>query len=106
MHDFKFLTLNIHKGYSVSHRHFTLEIIKHCLKQSNSNIVFLQEVIGGNERQEDAIPNWSDNSQFEFLADSIWDHFAYGKNAICQYGYHGNAIRSGRHDSQRLVIDL
>ena len=45
-------------------------------------------------RQKDAIPNWSDNNQFEFLADSIWDHFAYGKNAIYQHGHHGNAILS------------
>lgn len=94
MHDFKVLTLNIHKGYSMSNRHFTLERIKHCLKQSGSNIVFLQEVTGDNEKRRDAIPNWSDNNQFEFLADSIWDHFAYGKNAIYQHGHHGNAILS------------
>jgi len=94
MNDFKVLTLNIHKGYSMSKRHFTLDKIKQCLKLSRSNIVFLQEVIGDNERQKDAIPNWSDNNQFEFLADSIWDHFAYGKNAIYEHGHHGNAILS------------
>lgn len=106
MHDFKILTLNIHKGYSMSNKHFTLERIKHCLKQSNSNIVFLQEVIGDNEKQKDAIPNWSDNNQFEFLADSIWDHFAYGKNAIYQHGHHGNAILSELPFSQLHNIDV
>ena len=94
MIDFKVLTLNIHKGYSMSNRHFTLDKIKQCLKLSRSNIVFLQEVSGDNERQKDVIPNWSDNNQFEFLADSIWDHFAYGKNAVYQHGHHGNAILS------------
>jgi endonuclease/exonuclease/phosphatase family metal-dependent hydrolase len=94
MHNFKVLTLNIHKGFSMSKRHFTLEKIKHCLKLSNSNIVFLQEVSGDNEKQKAAIPNWSDNNQFEFLADSIWDNFVYGKNAIYQHGHHGNAILS------------
>lgn len=94
MHDFKVLTLNIHKGYSMSNWYFTLERIKHCLKESGSNIVFLQEVSGDNEKEKNAIPNWSDNNQFEFLADSIWDHFAYGKNAIYQHGHHGNAILS------------
>lgn len=94
MHDFRVLTLNIHKGYSMSNRHFTLERIKHCLKQSKSNIVFLQEVMGDNGKRKTTIPNWSDNNQFEFLADSIWDHYAYGKNAIYQHGHHGNAILS------------
>ena len=94
MTNFKVLTLNIHKGYSMSNRHFTLDKIKHRLSQSNSNIVFLQEVIGDSEKQEGAIPSWSDNNQFEFLADSIWDHYAYGKNAIYQHGHHGNAILS------------
>jgi endonuclease/exonuclease/phosphatase family metal-dependent hydrolase len=94
MTTFKVLTLNIHKGYSTSNRHFTLDKIKHCLRQSNSNIVFLQEVIGDNEKQKKEIPSWSGNNQFEFLADSIWDHYAYGKNAIYQHGHHGNAILS------------
>ncbi|GJM13351.1 MAG: hypothetical protein DHS20C12_17540 [Pseudohongiella sp.] len=94
MHEFKILTLNIHKGFSMSNRHFTLQRIKHCLQQSNSNIVFLQEVSGDNEKPKAEIPNWSDNNQFEFLADSIWDHYAYGKNAIYQHGHHGNAILS------------
>jgi len=106
MRDFKVLTLNIHKGYSMSNRHFTLERIKHCLKQSNSNIVFLQEVTGDNEKQKHAIPNWSDNNQFEFLADSIWDHFAYGKNAIYQHGHHGNAILSELPFSKLHNIDV
>src|SRR5690606_12634201 len=37
---------------------------------------------------------WPTNAQFEFLADSVWDHFAYGKNAISESGHHGNAILS------------
>jgi endonuclease/exonuclease/phosphatase family metal-dependent hydrolase len=28
------------------------------------------------------------------LADSVWPHFTYGKNAIYQEGHHGNAILS------------
>jgi len=33
-------------------------------------------------------------AQFEFLADEIWPHFAYGKNAVYSSGHHGNAILS------------
>lgn len=78
----------------MSNRYSTIERIKHCLEKSNSNIIFLQEIIGENEKRRDVAPNWPSNNQLEFLADSIWDHFAYGKNAIYQHGHHGNAILS------------
>lgn len=90
----------------MTNRNFTLEKIKHCLKESNANIAFLQEVSGDNEKQKESIPNWSDNNQFEFLADSIWDHFAYGKNAIYQHGHHGNAILSEIPFSTQNNIDV
>jgi len=90
----------------MTNRNFTIEKIKRCLKESNSNIVFLQEVSGDNEKQKESIPNWSDNNQFEFLADSIWDHFAYGKNAIYQHGHHGNAILSEIPFSLQNNIDV
>lgn len=94
MNDFKVLTLNIHKGFSAGKRRFTLEKIRQNLRASNCNIIFLQEVIGENKRHRDSIPGWPEQNQFEFLADSVWDHFAYGKNAIYQHGHHGNAILS------------
>lgn len=94
MHEFKVLTLNIHKGFSMGNRRFTLEKIRSCLRETGSNIVFLQEVIGENELHKDAIAGWPDKNQFEFLADTVWDHYAYGKNAIYQHGHHGNAILS------------
>ena len=37
---------------------------------------------------------WPEYPQFEFLADSIWPHHAYGRNAIYDDGHHGNAILS------------
>jgi endonuclease/exonuclease/phosphatase family metal-dependent hydrolase len=73
---------------------FTLEKIRECLRQSGSTIVFLQEVIGENLLHQKSIPNWPEQNQYEFLADTVWDHHAYGKNAIHQYGHHGNAILS------------
>src|SRR5690606_15038796 len=33
-------------------------------------------------------------SQLEYLADTVWTHHAYGRNAIYQHGHHGNAILS------------
>lgn len=94
MRNFRVLTLNIHKGFSAGNRRFTLEKIRECLRQSGANLVFLQEVTGENSRHEQARSDWPAQNQFEFLADSVWSHYAYGKNAIYQHGHHGNAILS------------
>lgn len=94
MRNFKVLTLNIHKGFSMGNRRFTLESIRQNLRDSGSNICFLQEVIGENHRHRQAIDGWPESNQFEFLADTVWQHYAYGKNAIYNHGHHGNAILS------------
>lgn len=94
MRNFKVLTLNIHKGFSPGNRRFTLEKIRASLRETGSNIVFLQEVIGENARHRETVDGWPETNQFEFLADTVWSHFAYGKNAIYQHGHHGNAILS------------
>ena len=94
MHNFKILTLNIHKGFSTGNRRFTLDRIRQSLRDSAANLVFLQEVSGENSINEQKVQNWPSQNQFEFLADSVWSHYAYGKNAIYQHGHHGNAILS------------
>jgi len=94
MRNFKILTLNIHKGFSTGNRRFTLDSIRSSLHETGSNLVFLQEVIGENEKHREAISEWPETNQFEYLADTVWDHYAYGKNAIYQHGHHGNAILS------------
>jgi len=94
MAQFKVLTLNIHKGFSTTNWKFTLTQIRESLRESQSNIVFLQEVVGDNALHREAINDWPENNQLEFLADSVWDHFAYGKNSIYDHGHHGNAILS------------
>lgn len=94
MQNFKVLTLNIHKGFSTGNRRFTLDSIRSSLHETGSNLVFLQEVIGENDKHREAINEWPETNQFEYLADTVWDHFAYGKNAIYQHGHHGNAILS------------
>lgn len=94
MNSYRILTLNIHKGFSISNQRFTLEIIRKCLRESKANVVFLQEVVGENVKHQKKIKAWPENNQMEFLADSVWEHFAYGKNAIYQHGHHGNAILS------------
>lgn len=74
------MTYNLHKGFDILNRNFVLERMREMIREVHADIVFLQEARGG---------------QYEFLADSIWEHFAYGKNAIVDDdNHHGNAILS------------
>jgi endonuclease/exonuclease/phosphatase family metal-dependent hydrolase len=93
-HTIKILTYNIHKGFSAGNRRFILHDIKASLQQLNTDVVFLQEIQGEHNIRQQKIATWPNDTQFEFLADEVWDHHAYGKNAIYKSGHHGNAILS------------
>ena len=88
------LTYNLHKGFSRYNRDFVLHRVKQHIRQTDVDIVMLQEIQGAHSQHENGIGSWPDVSQFEFLADSIWPHYAYGKNAVYRRGHHGNAILS------------
>ena len=88
------LSFNIHKGFSTSNRKFTLEKIKQAIRSVSADLVFLQEVQGQHNEKAKRHSNWPKESQFEFLADSVWSHYAYGQNAVYDAGHHGNAILS------------
>jgi len=103
---YRILTLNIHKGFSAGNRTFTLEAIRDCLRASEANVVFLQEVVGENQKRRQQVAGWPDSNQLEYLADSVWKHFAYGKNAIYEHGHHGNAILSEIPFADFRNIDL
>lgn len=90
----KVLTYNIHKGFSVGNRRFVLHQIKKLLRSVDADVVFLQEIQGEHFTHGNKYLNWPNESQFEFLADQVWQHHAYGKNAIYESGHHGNAILS------------
>ncbi|MCW9012191.1 MAG: endonuclease/exonuclease/phosphatase family protein [Gammaproteobacteria bacterium] len=90
----KILTYNIHKGFNVGNRRFILHDIKDALRRVDADMVFLQEIQGEHRILQDKIDDWPSEAQFEFLADQVWHHHAYGKNAIYRSGHHGNAILS------------
>lgn len=75
------LSYNIHKGYSTAKTKYILENIRTALRKLPVDIVFLQEVAGH-------------ESQFEYLAEEIWPHHTYGKNAVRGDKHHGNALLS------------
>lgn len=88
------LSYNIHKGFSPNNSRYILNEIRHAIRLVNADVIFLQEVLGDHNKHQRKHNNWVPGAQFEFLADEVWPHFAYGKNAIYQQGHHGNAILS------------
>lgn len=90
----KVMTYNIHKGFSTGNRRFVLRQIREGLRMADVDIVFLQEIQGQHSLRAAKIADWPNESQFEYMADQIWKHYAYGKNAIYNAGHHGNAILS------------
>lgn len=88
------LSYNIHKGFSALFGRFVLDKMRLAIHDIHADLVFLQEVQGQHFLHEERIEGWPEQSQFEYLADTLWTHYAYGKNAIYQEGHHGNAILS------------
>lgn len=92
--NFKVLSYNIHKGFTATNLKFVLEQMKRSIEVVGADLVFLQEVVGHHEEHGEKLKDWPTTAQFEYLADKIWPHHAYGKNAVYTQGHHGNAILS------------
>jgi len=92
-HKIRVLSYNIHKGFGFANLRYLLDEIRQSIRSVNADLVFLQEVVGQNKKFHKKIDQWAPR-QFEFLADEIWPHYAYGQNAIYSHGHHGNAILS------------
>jgi endonuclease/exonuclease/phosphatase family metal-dependent hydrolase len=88
------ITYNIHKGFGLGKVRFLLPEMRQALSILNPDFVFLQEVQGEHRRHQKRIHAWPDLPQFEYIAEKIWPHFLYAKNAIYHSGHHGNAILS------------
>lgn len=83
-------TFNIHKGVGALNSRLVLHEQRELIRRLHSDIVFLQEVRGSHINHHHS----GNGTQHEFLADSVWPEFAYGKNAVYPDGHHGNAILS------------
>lgn len=93
MHGLRVVSYNVHKGYSRGHG-VTIHALREGLHRLAGDIVFLQEVQGLSRRRATRHASWPAAPQHEFLADSLWPAFAYGRNAVYDDGHHGNAILS------------
>ena len=88
------VTYNIHKGLSFFNRRLVIHELRDRLRTIAADIVFLQEVQGNCDRKAARHGEWPAEPQYEFLADTVWGDFAYGRNAVYDHGHHGNAILS------------
>ncbi len=88
------ITYNIHKGFGVGAVRFLLPKMRDAITNLNPDFVFLQEVQGEHLKREKRINAWPVAPQFEYIAENIWPHYVYAKNAVYQSGHHGNAILS------------
>ena len=91
---FKVLTVNIHKGFTFFNRKFILPELREAVRSVGADVVFLQEVTGSHIKHADKFDNYPEAPHYEFLADTIWPQFAYGRNAVYTNGDHGNAVLS------------
>ncbi len=94
-------TYNIHKGVTVRGRP-RIHDVRKALQAMNADIVFLQEVQDRNERLAARHATYPKSTQIEFLAAQIYEHHAYGMNAVYPHGHHGNAILS-RHTIRQFT---
>lgn len=105
---FRILTVNTHKGFTFMNRRFILHELREAVHAVSADIVFLQEVLGSHDLHAARIANWPSNSHYEFLADTMWSNFAYGRNAVYPNGHHGNAVLSKfpivRHENRDVSV--
>ena len=90
-------TYNIHKGFPATPlfaRRPAMHALREQLQALNPDIVFLQEVVGAHSGHAARHSDWPAESQYEYLADRLWQSHAYGKNAVYDAGHHGNALLS------------
>ncbi|HET8692693.1 MAG TPA: endonuclease/exonuclease/phosphatase family protein, partial [Steroidobacteraceae bacterium] len=83
----RILTLNAHQGLRAYPRRSLLPRLRDALREADADLVFLQEIGVASGSVEEA-------SQYEVLADSVWQDHAYGRNAVAAGGHHGNALLS------------
>lgn len=81
----------MHKLFDITGRKYFLSALKDIFVSMDLDFVFLQELPGviHQSHQEKF-----DKDPLEHLADNLWSHYVFGKNAISSRHNHGNAILS------------
>jgi endonuclease/exonuclease/phosphatase family metal-dependent hydrolase len=90
----RILSSNVNLGFDVSRRRFVLPALREAVHRVGADIVFLQEILGEHTGHARRHAGWPTRPQHEYLADSLWPHHAYGRNAVFDEGHQGNALLS------------
>lgn len=91
---FTLLTLNIHQGIGAFDSRSILAELREAVRTVSADVLCLQEVRGAHEPRSLLHPLRHDEPHYEFIADTLWPQFAYGRNAVYPEGHHGNAVLS------------
>lgn len=94
MVEFSLLTLNIHQGLSAFGRRSILEQLRDAVRAVSADVLCLQEVRGVHASGTTLHPGSNGDPDYEFIADTLWQQFAYGRNAVFPEGHLGNAVLS------------
>jgi endonuclease/exonuclease/phosphatase family metal-dependent hydrolase len=94
MPDFTILSVNINMGLDLSRRGFVLPRLRDAIRHTGADVVLLQEVMGEHAGLAQRHLDWPSQPQHEYLAESVWPHHAYGRNAVFAGGHQGNAVLS------------
>ena len=106
IHRLRVLTVNTHKGFTALNRRFILPELREAVRSTEADLVFLQEVQGSHDKHASRHHDWPETPHYEFLADSMWTDFAYGRNAVYPDGHHGNALLSKYPILQHRNLDI
>lgn len=87
-------TFNTHKGFTHFNARFVLQRQRELLRNLHADLIFLQEVQDVHTKHSKRFEAWATAGQVEYLADTVWTDYAYGKNAVYPAGHHGNALLS------------
>jgi len=95
MNTLKVMTINTHKGFTSFNRRFVLPELREAISATGVDLVLMQEVLGEHSAWAEKFKaNWPQNTQYEYLAETVWPEYSYGKNAVYPEGHHGNAVLS------------
>ena len=94
LRSFRLMTVNTHKGFTALNRRFILPELRDAVRTVGADVVCLQEVVGSLAMDARGRGDHPSVPHYEFLADSMWSEFAYGRNAVYPSGDHGNAVLS------------
>lgn len=90
----RILSLNANMGFDLSRRRFVLPALREAVRSVGADVVFLQEVLGKHNGHARRHAAWPQIAQHEYLAEALWPHHAYGRNAVLAEGHQGNALLS------------